>query len=128
MKASNYNIWVERGESAYVFNGVTGSLLQMSKQDRDSLQAFLAGVKGATCSPKLLAHLANGLMVIPDDTDELDLLARRYQFSRYDTSRFALTIVTSLGCNFDCPYCFEAKHPSIMDQRCAADDHQGARR
>src|SRR5262249_8819925 len=21
---------------------------------------------------------------------------------------------TSLGCNFDCPYCFEAKHPSVM--------------
>jgi uncharacterized protein len=27
----------------------------------------------------------------------------------------ALTLVTSLGCNFDCPYCFEEKHPSIMD-------------
>ena len=27
-----------------------------------------------------------------------------------------MTVVTSLGCNFACPYCFEAKHPSLMDE------------
>jgi uncharacterized protein len=53
-------------------------------------------------------------MLVPDGADELGFLARRYEASRYDTSMFGLTLVTSLGCNFDCPYCFEAKHPSIM--------------
>ncbi len=66
------------------------------------------------CSVDLLERMAHGRMLVADDTDEIDLLARRYELTRDDTSRFALTIVTSLGCNFDCPYCFEAKHPSIM--------------
>ena len=56
-----------------------------------------------------------GRMLIRDDVDEVDRLARRYEAGRQDRSRVALTIVTSLGCNFDCPYCFEAKHDSIVD-------------
>src|SRR5947208_7308605 len=59
-------------------------------------------------------RMAHGRMLVADNTDEIDLLAQRYEFTRHDPTRFALTIVTSLGCNFDCPYCFEAKHPSIM--------------
>jgi uncharacterized protein len=54
-------------------------------------------------------------MLVGDDADELHDLAARYRASQNNRSHFALTIVTSLGCNFDCPYCFEAKHPSIMD-------------
>ena len=53
-----------------------------------------------------------------DDTDELAILAGRYAASRRNSRRFALTIVTSLGCNLDFPYCYEKKHPSIPPMRC----------
>jgi uncharacterized protein len=115
MKESRYNVWVERGQAAYVFNGVSGALLRVARESRAALENFLAGAPG-DCSPAFLERLIIGRMLIPDDADELELLAHRYESSRYDTSHFALTIVTSLGCNFDCPYCFEAKHPSILDQ------------
>jgi uncharacterized protein len=117
MKQSRYNIWVERGDAHYVFNGVSGALLRATKDSYDALERFLEGDNETKCSPKLLEQLARGRMLIPDDADELALLARRYEVSRHDDSYFALTIVTSLGCNFDCPYCFEAKHPSIMDDK-----------
>jgi uncharacterized protein len=115
MQESRYNIWVEKGEAAYVFNGISGALLCLSYEDYRAFRRFMAG-EDTACSPDLLARLAQGIMVIPDDTDEVAFLRRRYASSRYDTSQFGLTIVTSLGCNFDCPYCFEAKHPSIMDE------------
>jgi uncharacterized protein len=54
-------------------------------------------------------------MLVPDDVDEIAVLGRRYEAGRANASRFAVTIVTSLGCNFNCPYCFEEKHPSILD-------------
>jgi uncharacterized protein len=114
MKESRYNMWVERDDAAYVFNGMSGALLRVPKPDQTALQRFLSG-EDNNCSPKLLVQLANGRMLIPDDADEVDMLSKRYKASREDTSHFALTMVTSLGCNFDCPYCFEAKHPSIMD-------------
>lgn len=115
MKESNYNIWIERGDFAYVFNGISGALLRLSKEEYDALRRYLAGADELHCSPKFLEQMALGRMLVPTDGDELQMLARRYEKSRHDTSEFGLTIVTSLGCNFDCPYCFEAKHPSIID-------------
>src|SRR5689334_10679768 len=115
MKESRYNIWLEHDEDAYVFNGISGALLRVSGEDRDAFQRVLAGDQQPGCSLELLEHLASGRMLIANDSDELELLEKRYRSSRDDMSHFALTIVTSLGCNFDCPYCFEAKHASIMD-------------
>src|SRR5262245_20568268 len=115
MKESAYNVWVEHDSSAFVFNGISGALLRLPQEDYLALRRFLADGMASPCSPNVLAHLIDGLMLVPSDADEIAVLARRYETTRNDRSHFALTIVTSLGCNFDCPYCFEAKHPSIVD-------------
>lgn len=115
MKESSYNVWLEREGALYVFNGVSGALLQLPKSEYEGIQALIAGAEQPTCTAQVVEQLIRGSMLIPSDFDELSLLANRYQFSRHNTDHFALTIVTSLGCNFDCPYCFEAKHPSIMN-------------
>lgn len=115
MKESRYNVWVAHQDVSYVYNGVSGAVLRVPEEDRSILQRFLSGEEGVHCRPELLIHLAEGSMLVADESDELAMLAKRYEASRYDASTFALTIVTSLGCNFDCPYCFEAKHPSIMN-------------
>jgi uncharacterized protein len=114
LKESRYNIWVERVGAAYVYNGVSGGL-RVPSEHRRAVQQFLAGESEA-CPPKVVEQMVLGQMLVPDSGDELEFLARRYAGSRYNAARFALTLVTSLGCNFDCPYCFEAKHPSIMDE------------
>src|SRR5690349_9194250 len=116
MRASRYNIWTETNGSAYVFNSVSGALLRLSAPDHESVRRYLAGASDTACRPELLARLVEGMMLVPDDADEIGLLRRRYEASRHQTSDFALTIVTSLGCNFECSYCFEAKHPSIMGE------------
>jgi hypothetical protein len=36
MKESRYNIWVERAEGAYVFNGVSGTLLHVPGKERNA--------------------------------------------------------------------------------------------
>ena len=117
MKESRYNVWVDHRDAAYVYNGVSGGLLRVPMEDVPQVRAFLAGDQGvdATCSPQLLADMVRGRMLVRDEFDEVAFLAARYQASRHNTEHFALTIVTSLGCNFDCPYCFEAKHPSILN-------------
>lgn len=115
MKESQFNVWVDSDDAAYVFNGVSGALLRVRTTDRLALDRLVAGDPSSGCPAELVAQMAVGRMLITDDIDELALLQGRYEFSRADTSHFALTVVTSLGCNFDCPYCFEAKHPSILN-------------
>lgn len=114
MKESRYNVWVERDGASYVYNGVSGGVLRMSGDERAAVERVIGDPDARDCPPRLLERMALGRMLVPDEADEITMLATRYRASRYDTSRFAMTLVTSLGCNFDCPYCFEAKHPSIM--------------
>jgi uncharacterized protein len=115
MNESRYNVWVERSDFAYVFNSLSGSLYRMTAKQRSALERFMDGGVATADLTETLAHLIAGGMLINDDADELGTLAHKYEASRNNDRRFSLTMVTSLGCNFDCPYCFEAKHPSIMD-------------
>jgi len=114
VKESRYNIWIDRDDGAYVYNGVSGTLLRIDVAERDALTRFLDGDDAHGLSARVAADLVAGRMLVADGGDELAVLRSRYERSRHDTTSFGLTIVTSLGCNFDCPYCFEAKHPSIL--------------
>jgi uncharacterized protein len=115
VKESRYNTWVERDGQYYVHNGVSGALLRVSAQDYTALRRFLDGEAVHGCQPSFLLDLVQGRMLLGDDADELAFLARRYADSRHGSDHLALTLVTSLGCNFACPYCFEDKHASTMD-------------
>ncbi|MGA5120946.1 radical SAM protein [Streptomyces pseudogriseolus] len=116
MKQSQYNISVEQNGEVFIYNGVSGALARVPKDVYADIQKSSAdGGENLEAPVEILERLALGRMIVPDSADELAFLERRYNISRGDKSRLSLTIVTSLGCNFDCPYCFEAKHPSIMD-------------
>nr|WP_221381658.1 SPASM domain-containing protein [Actinoplanes polyasparticus] len=114
MRESRYNVWVDDGARTHVYNGVSGRVTSMPGDRRAPLQRFIAGDDDAPADPQLLAAMARAGMIVADGTDELDLLRKRYEATRANPDRFHLTVVTSLGCNLDCPYCFEAKHPSLL--------------
>jgi uncharacterized protein len=108
--------WVEHAGAFYVYNGISGAVLCVPGEDYRNLNRFLSNQQQDNCSPALLTDLILGRMLVTYDFDELKFLAERYRLGRFDTQTFSLTIVTSLGCNFSCPYCFEAKHPSLMEE------------
>ncbi len=114
MRESRYNTWAEVDDAAFVHNGVSGELVQMSREERAHVAAFLAGSSLPAASAELLERLVRARVVTADDVDELAVLEHRYSSSRRDTSTLGFTLITSLGCNFDCPYCYEEKHPSLM--------------
>jgi uncharacterized protein len=114
MRESNYNIWTKRDDRYYVYNGMSGSLLGMPKSDYANLRRYLDNSNDKAVSADLLAKLTIGRMLTTDDADEFLSLRRRYDATRHAADKLVLTIVSSLGCNFDCPYCFEAKYPSIL--------------
>ncbi|MFI9311584.1 radical SAM protein [Streptomyces triculaminicus] len=111
---------MERPDAAYVFNSRSGALLRIPAEQHMAYRAFMAGDTDALCPPSLLVNLIAGLMIVRDDADELQILEKRYHSSANADRHFALTVVTSLGCNFSCPYCFEEKHPSVLDEEVEA--------
>jgi len=115
MRQSRYNVVVERDECVWVYNGLSGVTVPVGSAEWRDLGAFLDGEDRAPPATTL-RELTGARMLVTDDADELEVLERRYRAGTADRTTFALTIVTSLGCNFDCPYCFEAKVPSILDE------------
>lgn len=114
MRYSQYNIWVEHDTADFVFNGVSGGLLRVPRGQRKAIDDFVSGITSPDLDEALLEKLVVGRMVVHDDADEQMYLRRRYDTSRESLDQLSLTVVTSLGCNFDCPYCFEDKHASII--------------
>jgi hypothetical protein len=57
MRESRYNIWIDRSDSAYVFNARSGALLRIPEPEHKRLRAFLDNSITARCSPELLANL-----------------------------------------------------------------------
>jgi uncharacterized protein len=116
MRQSRYNTVVERGELTWVHNGLSGQVVAVPEEQWAAALAFAEGDHAGTPPAETLRDLTLARMLVNDDADELGVLERRYRAATADRSSFALTIVTSLGCNFDCPYCFENKPPAILDQ------------
>lgn len=116
MRESRFNVWVTDGQVHHVYNGMSGLTVRVPDEQRAPIAAFLAGDDTSPADAALLRTLVDGRMIITDEADEIALLRQRYAATRRNPGALHLTIVTSLGCNFSCPYCFEAKHPSVMDE------------
>jgi uncharacterized protein len=114
LKESQFNVSVDSGDDSYIYNGVTGALLRCSSQEYQGVQHILQSGAEEDTPQTLIDYMLKGGMLVPVHFDELAPLRQLYAVSRNNTSSFALTIVTSLWCNFECPYCFEEKYPSIM--------------
>ena|SRR5215212_589025 len=115
MRQSRYNVVVERDERTWIHNGLSGQVRVVDADVWRGVVAFLAGDDSGVPPVDTLRDLTGLRMLVGDEVDELEVLERRYRAGTTDRSSFALTIVTSLGCNFDCPYCFENKPPALLD-------------
>ncbi len=114
LKFSRYNVWSELDGRAGVFNGLTGSFTVMDAVDRRRIESFVHVGGPGDGVEALLTDLVSKRVIVNAGHDELAELRRRYDDTRWRSDALAYTVVTSLGCNFDCPYCFESKHPSLL--------------
>jgi uncharacterized protein len=115
MRQSRYNVVVERPARVWVHNGLSGVTLSFDHDEWQLVSRYLAGDETVPVDANLVA-LVQARMIVGDDLDELDVLERRYRAGTSDRTSFGLTIVTSLGCNFDCPYCFQVKPTQVLDE------------
>src|SRR5262245_24162994 len=115
LRQSRYNVVVERDDRTWIHNGLSGQVVAMASDVWSDVLAFLEADDSRPPPVDTLRHMTLARMLVSHEVDELAVLERRYRAGATDRSSFALTIVTSLGCNFDCPYCFENKPPATID-------------
>src|SRR3954447_14330952 len=115
MRQSRYNVVVLRPDRVWIYNALSGSTISLGQPEWADVERFLGNESLASPPLDALRDLTVGRMIVHDDLDELEVLERRFRAGTGDRTSFALTVVTSLGCNFDCPYCFQVKPRAILD-------------
>lgn len=112
MKESKYNFFLDIEDNPnqiLAYNSRTNALALIKKEDQAKITSIIAGKSNET-NKKLIEDLKYGGFLIEDDLDELKLLHYRQEVDRYNTNALGLTIAPTLGCNFDCIYCYEHSH------------------
>ena len=116
MKWSQFNTWAVVEDRHWVHNGRSGAFVALEQHEYAAAAALVcdgADPEDDHVAEALAALVAHGVLVA-DRHDEVAELERRFRVDRGGAGALGFTLVASLGCNFDCPYCFETKRPSNL--------------
>lgn len=112
-KPSEYNIVCKAKGQAVVANTFSCSVSELTEQEL----GFLNGCYKESDAKVNLSDLANaGLMVPCSMENEKDLLYKGIELSKTDRTHATVTVLTTLDCNFACPYCFQKRNSSVMGE------------
>lgn len=109
MKASRYNFFFpykEDSNKLIAYNSRSSALALITKEKHKHFVQFCE--KGIEIKDDgLISSLRQGLFLLDDDVDELNLIRFNMLNSRYSVTTLSLTIAPTSDCNFRCIYCYE---------------------
>ena len=112
-KPSRFNIFAKTSSGGdVVANTFSQSVSVLEKDEAEALSNIEA--KGAGSMTEGLE--AAGL-IVSSDIDELDLIRKGLDCAKRDPSHATVTVLTTLDCNFNCPYCFQERSRGLMETR-----------
>lgn len=119
LKPSRYNRIIPLDDGVRLaFNATTAALSEIDPETYPVVSRLLERPDSAR-SPQeneILDHLIEGRYLVPAGEDERSLLKTKNRLHRSSNPVFFLTIAPTLGCNFDCDYCFQ-RHDSVRMTR-----------
>ncbi|MCX6676933.1 MAG: radical SAM protein [Methanothrix sp.] len=107
--ASLFNILIPlKNMRCLAYNSFNGG---MALWEAHELQAYESICKGTYLNEndETVTDLVKGGFVFPGNVDEMAILFQQYRNHRFDRSTMILTIAPTMGCNFDCDYCFQGE-------------------
>ena len=117
MNPSYYNVLVDAPEddgSAIIFNTRTSAIGVLSCKERALYNELSESSAPSSEAQELLQALIDDGFSMGNAETEANFM--RYQFEKYrfDDTVFELYVAPTMGCNFNCPYCFEKKREGRM--------------
>lgn len=115
MRTSKYNFFCKVAGRQFVYQLLSGSLLQIDEE----LYAALQTENLSTIPDSVQATLKSSNILIDDDLNEVDVVIAANLRARYRSSVLRVTVMPTLACNFNCWYCYERHTPSRMADEAA---------
>jgi uncharacterized protein len=115
MKQSNYNYLIRKDQSVYCFNGISKFFFKIPIEQQNNVETILKFPNDYEEKlPSFYKLLTDGNFIIDDNHDELSVIRRAYQKATNEGRSFMLTILPTIGCNFNCWYCVQDHRPVMM--------------
>ena len=112
---SRYNVWVDHDGAWHVHNGLSNTIARVDYDTRAAIDTWIDHRhRPAERFAPDIERLIRARMLLPAVVDERTELKSLFVRSTTGRDHLGLTVVTSMGCNFDCPYCFEHKTPAKL--------------
>lgn len=109
LKFSKYNKIVEYNNEYIVFNTRTLALVLFERNFIEKMKTGdIKSFVDLFTADEVNMLIENGI-VLESDIDELKIIKDEYWFNKYKDETLNVSILTTLACNFACPYCFETR-------------------
>ena len=108
-KFSNYNYFVKYENEYILFNTLTLSLLVLDQKHKDLIENGNMDEFLKSCSEDEIYALIDNGIILDETIDELKIIKDSYWYNKYKDDTLHVSVLTTLGCNFGCPYCFETR-------------------
>jgi uncharacterized protein len=119
MKASRYNLILTTEDGQKIaFNSTSCALAEVDADFFEILDNIAKINLKETDERKkrLIELMMQGNYIVDDAVDELKILKYRHLSGKYNNFTLGLTVALTLGCNFDCPYCYERSKQGFISQ------------
>jgi len=106
---SRYSIIIPlRRGRGLLYNSLNAGLSLLDANEYAAYRQIQAGeIDGI--APEILSAFEEAGYVVPEETDELEILRQEYNAHRFDPRAMVLTIAPTMACNFGCDYCFQGQ-------------------
>lgn len=114
-KSSKFNFVYKRSdEENIVYNTFSKAVISLTDKH---LIALKNNSFDSEFSDEEIKFLVENGFLVEDTFEENEFLKYYNNKVRFTHDYFCLTIAPTLGCNFDCPYCFENKRNGVMTEK-----------
>jgi uncharacterized protein len=112
---SNYNKAIRNGEKILLYNAFTGALIRLTKNEY--YEYCNAITKNDYQYFEIEKKYVDGKYVYLEEYDEIGIQKLKYEKNKYDERRLALTLCSTMECNFNCVYCYQDNkiHKGVMN-------------
>lgn len=111
MKESQFNIYTD--DNSIVFNTLTGALACVDESYFKVINNIKLGINNENDSLLKDIMYKNGF-IVDKKCDEIKKLSELRSKQKHNKYVLNITIVPTMACNFDCPYCFETHTSEFM--------------
>lgn len=115
MIESIYNFYIPDGENVLFFNGVSGKVFSVSKQNSLYLQDIICNEENQLKEPKICNYLEQMRFLVESHDAEFNYL-KELNRKKIKSSEYYLVLNPTQNCIFRCWYCYETHLKSKMTE------------